>query len=314
MSMQRGFAKSSQVPTSYILGHNLLALCVNYELWVLDHHLFLGVVRTSRGARKKVGSRKFRRWATIYVAQSNWLTAASRIRKVNLRSLQEQRLLRMWWSRNLIRWDGPLTFCDFSDFHSQSVVPKKTDYAIATVKEVLTLAQSAASVIPVPFLKEAIGIALNIIQLCEVRWIPSRKVANDWSNSILGSIGCWTKSQRAASQGRRSHDRYRGPRNAQGRRRWQCDCCEDCRRYRTRYQRATQVRPTNGGLWLLLMTLQYSWDNQWGFIKNQRSESMGYNSLQTTQYECTRWMYESAFKCYAEVHGVYLEWRSWQGD
>ena len=50
-----------------------------------------------------------------------------------------------------------------------SVVPTKTDYAIATVKEVLTLAQSAASVVPVPFLQEAIGIALKIIQLCEVR-------------------------------------------------------------------------------------------------------------------------------------------------
>jgi hypothetical protein len=40
---------------------------------------------------------------------------------------------------------------------------------MATVKEVLTLAQSAALVIPVPFLKEAIGVALKIIQLCEVR-------------------------------------------------------------------------------------------------------------------------------------------------
>jgi hypothetical protein len=53
--------------------------------------------------------------------------------------------------------------------NSQSVVPTKTDYAVATVKEVLTLAQSAASVIPVPFLKDAIGVALKIIQLCEVR-------------------------------------------------------------------------------------------------------------------------------------------------
>ena len=53
--------------------------------------------------------------------------------------------------------------------NSQSVVPSKTDYAMATVKEVLTLAQSAASVIPVPFLKEAIGVALKIIQLCDVR-------------------------------------------------------------------------------------------------------------------------------------------------
>ena len=52
---------------------------------------------------------------------------------------------------------------------SQSVVPTKTDYAITTVKEVLTMAQSAASVTPVPFLAEAIGIALKIIQVCEVR-------------------------------------------------------------------------------------------------------------------------------------------------
>jgi hypothetical protein len=51
----------------------------------------------------------------------------------------------------------------------ESVVPTKTDYALATVKEVLTLAQSASSVVPVPFLQEAIGVALKIIQLCEVR-------------------------------------------------------------------------------------------------------------------------------------------------
>ena len=43
---------------------------------------------------------------------------------------------------------------------------------MATVKEVLTLAQSAASMIPVPLLKESIGVALKIIQVCEVRWIP----------------------------------------------------------------------------------------------------------------------------------------------
>ena len=52
---------------------------------------------------------------------------------------------------------------------SQSVVPTKTGYAITTVKEVLSLAQSVASVTPVPFLKEAVGVALKIIQICEVR-------------------------------------------------------------------------------------------------------------------------------------------------
>jgi hypothetical protein len=46
------------------------------------------------------------------------------------------------------------------------------DYTMATVKEVLMLSQSAAAVIPVPFLGEAIGVALKIIQVCEVRRIP----------------------------------------------------------------------------------------------------------------------------------------------
>ena len=53
--------------------------------------------------------------------------------------------------------------------NSQSVIPTKKDYAMVTVKEVLTLSQSASAVIPVPFLTEAIGVALKIIQLCEVR-------------------------------------------------------------------------------------------------------------------------------------------------
>ena len=69
--------------------------------------------------------------------------------------------------------------CDLSIVHieqlfeyTQSVVPTNTKYTMASVKEVLTMSQSAASVIPVPFLKEAINVALKIIQLCEVRRIP----------------------------------------------------------------------------------------------------------------------------------------------
>ena len=50
--------------------------------------------------------------------------------------------------------------------NSDSVVPTKTDYTMATVKEVLTLSQS---LMPVPFLQEAIRVALKIIQICEVR-------------------------------------------------------------------------------------------------------------------------------------------------
>ena len=72
--------------------------------------------------------------------------------------------------------------CDLSVVHieqlfeyTQSVVPTNTKYTMASVKEVLTMSQSAASVIPVPFLKEAINVALKIIQLCEVRRIPPFK-------------------------------------------------------------------------------------------------------------------------------------------
>ena len=45
--------------------------------------------------------------------------------------------------------------------NSQSVVPTKKDYTTATVKEVLTLSQSAAAVIPIPFLQEAIEVAFK---------------------------------------------------------------------------------------------------------------------------------------------------------
>jgi hypothetical protein len=52
---------------------------------------------------------------------------------------------------------------------SGTVVSTTTEYITATGKEVLTLLQSAAGVIPVPLLQDAIGVALKIIQLCEVR-------------------------------------------------------------------------------------------------------------------------------------------------
>jgi len=52
-----------------------------------------------------------------------------------------------------------------------SVVITKTDYTMTTMKEVLTwsLSHSVAAIIPIPFLQEAIGVALKIIEVCEVR-------------------------------------------------------------------------------------------------------------------------------------------------
>jgi hypothetical protein len=53
----------------------------------------------------------------------------------------------------------------------RTVVPTTAQYIAATGKEALALLQSAASVIPVPLLKEAIGVAVKIIEVCEVRGI-----------------------------------------------------------------------------------------------------------------------------------------------
>ena len=60
---------------------------------------------------------------------------------------------------------------------SQTIVPTKLEYTVATGKEVLTLLRSAFGVMPVPLLQDAIGVALKVIQLCEVGCIPPSKVA-----------------------------------------------------------------------------------------------------------------------------------------
>ena len=114
------------------------ALCVDYERCVLD--VSPGAICTSHGVptsswRKKVRSPNFLGWAPIYVAQCHWYTAASRSRKVHLRSSQQQRLLRILWSRNIIRWEGRFTSCNLADvlyryrnwlkFHKASFQQKK---------------------------------------------------------------------------------------------------------------------------------------------------------------------------------------------
>jgi len=69
--------------------------------------------------------------------------------------------------------------------NSTTAVSTTKDYAMATVKEVLTLSHSAAGVMPVPFLREAIGVALKIIQVCEVRFIPPLNVARQLINFFI---------------------------------------------------------------------------------------------------------------------------------
>ena len=99
---------------------------------------------------------------------------------------------------------------------SRTGVSTKLEYTAATGKEVLILLQSAAGVMPVPLLQDAIGVASKVVQLCEVGWIPPWKVARQLMKMLsLGCIGYWTKGQRAARKGRLSHDRYLAPRNTQ---------------------------------------------------------------------------------------------------
>jgi hypothetical protein len=61
-----------------------------------------------------------------------------------------------------------------SSENSRKVVPTMTKYITASGKQVLTLLQSAAAVIPVPMLQEAIGVAVKIIEVCEVRRISAQ--------------------------------------------------------------------------------------------------------------------------------------------
>ena len=53
--------------------------------------------------------------------------------------------------------------------NTQAVVPTTKQYIMATGKQALALLQTAARVIPVPLLQDAIGIAMKIIEVCEVR-------------------------------------------------------------------------------------------------------------------------------------------------
>ncbi|PPQ85095.1 hypothetical protein CVT26_005523, partial [Gymnopilus dilepis] len=59
---------------------------------------------------------------------------------------------------------------------SASAVPTAVQYAAVTGKEVLTVLQSAAGIVPVPLLQEAIGVALKIIEVCEEGSAVERKV------------------------------------------------------------------------------------------------------------------------------------------
>ena len=59
------------------------------------------------------------------------------------------------------------------------VIPTTTQYIKETGKQALKLLQTAAPFIPVPFIKEAVDVALKIIEVCEVCKI-SLRYGNKW--------------------------------------------------------------------------------------------------------------------------------------
>jgi hypothetical protein len=83
----------------------------------------------------------------------------------------------------------------------REVIPTTIKYITASGIQALTLLQSAAALIPVPLIKEAIGVALKIIQVCEVRKIsPGPRKGCEMVHSILmtGYICGRAKGQRPA--------------------------------------------------------------------------------------------------------------------
>ena len=81
----------------------------------------------------------------------------------------------------------------------REVVPTTTKYITASGKQALMLLQSAAALIPVPLITEAIGVALKIIEVCEFRKIPHRKGCEMLYNILFSENVCRrAKGQRAA--------------------------------------------------------------------------------------------------------------------
>ena len=73
--------------------------------------------------------------------------------------------------------------------NSREVIPT-TKYITATGKQALILLQSAAALIPVPLIQEAIGVALKIIKACEVLKIPPKKVCEIIHKILLSGYIC----------------------------------------------------------------------------------------------------------------------------
>ena len=67
----------------------------------------------------------------------------------------------------------------------QEVIPTTSQYIMAAGEQTLVGLQSAAAFIPVPLIREAVEVALRIIEVCEVRKISPRKGCKMVKNILL---------------------------------------------------------------------------------------------------------------------------------
>ena len=77
-----------------------------------------------------------------------------------------------------------------SSDNPREVIPTTAQYITATGKHALTLLQTAAPFIPVPLIKEAVDVALKIIEVCEVCKISHRKGCKMVNNILLPEYIC----------------------------------------------------------------------------------------------------------------------------
>ena len=144
-----------------------------------------GVVCSCPEISAKWSRRRNLRWASIQVGQTPLQIAASRIRlKVNQRSSRQWRSVHLFrtdlWRIIPRLWEDRFISCQLSNTRSEiisrEVVPS-TRYITASEKQALMLLLSLCQS-RYPLLQEAVGVALRIIEVCEMR-------------EILGKVARW---------------------------------------------------------------------------------------------------------------------------
>jgi len=74
--------------------------------------------------------------------------------------------------------------------HEKTSVPTTREYVATSGNEVVKVLQSAAELIPVPLLRDALGVAIKVIEACEVSSPHMLKQGALTNFFNTGSYGC----------------------------------------------------------------------------------------------------------------------------